>query len=79
MLENSICIEPRYLNRIFNLFEKPGGRTEVTVVGLAIVKRIIGTHGGRIWTESDGPGKSATFRFTLPGVDVRPIDTNNNG
>lgn len=72
--DNGIGIDPRYLDRIFNLFEKLDAATEGTGVGLAIVKRIIEAHGGKIWAESDGPGKGTTIRFTLPG----PTDKNNN-
>ena len=35
-------------------------------IGLTLIKRIIETHSGRIWVESDGPGKGSTFCFTLP-------------
>jgi len=75
--DDGIGIEPRYLDRIFNLFEKLDGTTDGTGIGLAIVKRIIEAHGGRIWAESEGEGKGTTFCFTLPAVDGN-TDTNNN-
>jgi len=64
--DNGIGIESRYLDRIFNLFEKLDGTTEGTGVGLAIVKRIIEAHGGKIWAESGGLGKGTKICFTLP-------------
>nr|WP_319376510.1 ATP-binding protein [uncultured Methanoregula sp.] len=64
--DNGIGIDPRYLERIFNLFEKLDPSTPGTGAGLTIVKRIIEVHGGKIWAESDGEGKGAIFRFTLP-------------
>jgi signal transduction histidine kinase len=66
--DNGIGIESRYLERIFNLFEKLDGTTEGTGVGLAIVKRIIEAHDGKIRAESEGLGKGTTFRFTLPVI-----------
>lgn len=63
--DNGIGIAPQYHERIFRLFEKLNADTEGTGIGLALVKRIIETHGGNIWVESD-LGKGATFYFTLP-------------
>ena len=63
--DNGIGIDPRYLERIFDLFEKLDVTMPGTGVGLAIVKRIIEAHGGTIRAESEGPGKGTTIRFTL--------------
>ncbi|MFA5267455.1 MAG: ATP-binding protein [Methanoregula sp.] len=76
--DNGIGIESRYLERIFNLFEKLDATTEGTGVGLAIVKRIIEAHGGRVWAESEGLGKGTTFKFTLPVAGSVLTDTDNN-
>ena len=65
--DNGIGIDPRYLERIFNLFERLDQTSPGTGVGLTITRRIIELHGGKIWAESEGPGKGTTFRFTLPG------------
>jgi signal transduction histidine kinase len=63
--DNGLGIDPKYHQRIFGLFDKLDPKTEGTGVGLAVVKRIVEVHGGRIWIESDGPGHGSTFYFTL--------------
>ena len=69
--DNGIGIEPRYHEKIFDLFERldPEG-LESTGVGLALVRRIVEFHGGRIWVESEGHGKGSTFCLELPWSDV---------
>jgi signal transduction histidine kinase len=63
--DNGIGIEKQFHERIFGLFSKLNTETEGTGIGLALIKRIIEVHKGRIWVESE-PGKGATFYFTLP-------------
>jgi len=64
--DNGMGIEPQYHTKIFGLFEKLKPDNEGTGIGLALIKRIIEVHGGRIWVESDGLGKGSTFCFTIP-------------
>ena len=64
--DNGIWIDSRYHDRVFGLFDKLDATSDGTGVGLALVKRIIEVHGGRIWVESEGSGRGATFFFTLP-------------
>jgi signal transduction histidine kinase len=64
--DNGPGIAPEYHERVFGLFNKLDPRAQGTGIGLALVKRIIEFHGGRIWIESEGDGRGATFYFTLP-------------
>jgi two-component system phosphate regulon sensor histidine kinase PhoR len=66
--DSGIGIEPDQLLRIFERFYKVDAAraSRGTGLGLAICKHLVQAHGGRIWAESAGPGRGATFRFTLP-------------
>ena len=64
--DNGMGIDPQHKDRLFELFEKLHPEIEGTGMGLALVKRIVELHGGRIWAASEGHGTGACFWFSLP-------------
>ena len=63
--DNGRGVDPHFREKIFRLFDRLDPAVEGTGVGLALVKRIVEEHGGRVWVESQGVGRGSTFCFTL--------------
>ncbi|MCP3961446.1 MAG: hypothetical protein GY719_26680 [bacterium] len=69
--DNGMGIAPDDHEKIFGLFARLDEQSEGTGIGLALVKRIVDAHGGRIWVESEGRGRGSAFCFTLPEAKNR--------
>lgn len=63
--DNGVGIDPRYHSKVFELFDRLDPTIEGTGIGLALVKRIVEFHQGKVWVESLGLGHGTTFCFTL--------------
>ena len=70
--DNGIGINPHYQENIFGLFNQLDPQTEGSGIGLALARRIVEVHEGRIWVESEGKGHGSAFYFTLPAKTGRP-------
>jgi signal transduction histidine kinase len=78
--DEGIGFDPKYADKIFAAFQRlhAAGKYPGTGIGLAICKRIVEAHGGRIWAESQA-GAGATFYFTLHAVDSPLLEASESG
>ncbi len=72
--DNGIGIDPRFKEKVFGLFDRLELSIEGTGVGLALVKRIIEVHEGKVWIESQGIGQGTQVCFTLPSPFLKRVN-----
>lgn len=79
--DDGIGIDPTQIDRLFRVFSRLHGRDRYdgSGVGLAVCRKIVERHGGRIWVESEGEGKGSVFHFTLPMSDATPSGHDEEG
>jgi signal transduction histidine kinase len=65
--DNGVGVDPEEAVRIFDMFARVDRHAEGAGIGLAVCRRIVEAHGGRIWAEA-APGGGTSFRFTLPAA-----------
>ena len=78
VIDTGIGLEAEDLDRVFRPFEQAdnsaGRKFLGTGLGLALTKKMVELHGGRIWAESEGPGRGCVFHFALPLSSENPAD-----
>ena len=68
MCDNGPGIDPQYHHKAFELFDRLDDSVPGTGIGLALARRIVELHGGRIWIETPKYGQGSCFCFTLPAA-----------
>lgn len=76
--DNGLGVAPENHQKIFEAFKRLDNRIPGTGIGLAICQSVVERYGGRIWVDSQ-LGQGATFRFTLPNLEVRPRESAPSG
>jgi signal transduction histidine kinase len=73
--DNGVGVDPDQSTRIFGMFSRADSEANGVGIGLAVCRRVVEAHGGRIWVESE-LGRGSTFAFALPADSDRNVDVN---